>query len=74
MLSNKKILQVASSFFKTKISIKNSVNDIEGWDSLGHLMLMQEFEDKFKINFTPNEIIQNDSMKKIIRLIRRKTK
>lgn len=48
------------------------INQVEGWDSLGHLNLILAIEDEFKIKFTTSQIIEIISIKKIIKTIKEK--
>ena len=39
-----------------EISRDTVAKDVEGWDSLNHLQLMNEIEDEFEIKFTMGEV------------------
>lgn len=58
-----KIFQEVQTVFnlvleEDNVKIKESYNneDVEGWDSLTHIMLIVEIEKKFKLNFLSSEI------------------
>ena len=38
------------------VSRDTIAKDVEGWDSLNHLQLMNEIEDEFEITFTMGEV------------------
>lgn len=40
-----------------KISEKTTPNDIKGWDSLRHLLLIMELENNYHIKFTMQDIL-----------------
>lgn len=46
--------------------------DIENWDSLGHITLFMELENKLGIKFKMDEIAKNRSYKDIKRLLEEK--
>ena len=45
------------------------MNNLENWDSLGHLKLLSEIEKKFKIKFSNKEIPVITDEKKILSLL-----
>jgi acyl carrier protein len=47
-------------------------DDVESWDSINHLNLIVELEDKLKISFTKEEIEHLDSVKQLIDIIQSK--
>ena len=69
-----KIIKIASELFGTDITIDNKIGDVEGWDSLGQINLFMAIESDLNISFEPDDIIENDSIKKIIELINKKSK
>jgi len=67
-----KVLKIANNFFGTNVSQDMKIGDIENWDSLGHINFFMALEEEFKIKFSPDEVIENDSIEKIIKLINTK--
>lgn len=41
-------------------------DDVEGWDSLGHLRLMMAVEKEFRVKFTTEQVIGIESVRDII--------
>lgn len=67
-----KIIEIMSEVFEVPVSefpseIKQE--NIDNWDSLGHLNLIVELEDVFDKSFEPEEISEMTSMDKIIEMI-----
>ena len=58
---------------KKKIDIKSSFKNIEEWDSIGHLILLTNLDEKLKgrTNKIP-EIATANSSKKIINILKKK--
>ena len=58
------------------IEIKESFNnkDVDGWDSLTHIMLIVEIEKTFKIKFLSSEIISWNNIGEMIDCIESKIK
>ncbi len=62
MMKRTEILKTLNEVFidvleeEIQISEENSAMDIEGWDSLNHIILIVEIEKKFKIKFNSREI------------------
>ena len=57
---------------KSKITLSSKFEKVKGWDSLGHMKVISEIEDKLKISFEIDEIIGVDSVKKLIDLSKTK--
>jgi acyl carrier protein len=64
-------LDVLQEVFKSAFSSEVSINEntskenLPEWDSINHLNLVVELEDRFNIQFSPDEI---ESMKSIVTL------
>ena len=56
----------------TKITRETTANDIEEWDSLGHIMLIQAIEEKFKIEFDLDELLEFNRVGDIIEAVKKK--
>ena len=62
--------------FQTSLNISENVvnqnlkyNEIEEWDSIGHMTLMSAIEDEFKISLETDDIIDFSSFKKGIEIL-----
>jgi acyl carrier protein len=55
-----------------KLSPNFRKTDIQEWDSLGHLKILLNLEQKFNIKFSLPETMTLDSIKKITELINQK--
>lgn len=68
-------LQVQNIFRKffndpsIELSELTTTEDIEGWDSLSHLELINEIENYFNIQFSLNEIIEFENVGELISCI-----
>ncbi len=70
----KKVIDLATEFFNKNISLKNKIGDIEEWDSLAQINLFMFLEEKLDMKFSADEVIENNSIEKIISLIKNKLK
>lgn len=68
-----KIIQIAKDVFACEITSSSTIGNPEAWDSLGQLNLFMSIETKLGIKFFPEEIIENNSIKDIVELIRNKS-
>ena len=67
-----------SSIFKSALSIGDDklndqlkYNEIEEWDSIGHMSLMSSFEEEYKISLETDDIIDFSSYKKGIEILKK---
>ena len=54
------------------VSTETSASDIPGWDSVGHLSLASELEQAFEISLDVDELIEMESVREIVRIIKAK--
>lgn len=64
-----KIIKIASELFSENITKETKIGDVEAWDSLGQINLFMAIENELGLNFDPDDIIENDSIEKIIGLV-----
>tara|TARA_Y100000389_G_C17455214_1_gene517683 strand:- start:2633 stop:2872 length:240 start_codon:yes stop_codon:yes gene_type:complete len=63
-------LEIYEKIFTDVFSVSNDslekleYNQIDQWDSIGHMTLVSELEDKFKISMETDDIIDLSSFKK----------
>lgn len=69
-----KVLNIAKNVFESEITILSEIGNPISWDSLGQLTLFMMLESELGMKFTPEEIIENNSIKSIVNLIKTKSK
>ncbi|MDC0454729.1 hypothetical protein OAL68_01780 [Candidatus Pelagibacter sp.] len=73
MLTEKKVISIISKSLKTKITINSNTNNIESWDSIGHLEILASLDKLSKGKISKiNEISNTTSVKSIIRILKKK--
>ena len=67
-----------SEIFKTSLNIDDTkfnqelkYNEIEEWDSIGHMSLISALEEEYKITFETDDIIDFSSFKKGIDILKK---
>ena len=67
-----------SEIFKTALNIGDDklnenlkYNEIEEWDSIGHMALVAALEEEFKISFETDDIIDFSSFKKGMEILKK---
>lgn len=67
----KNIFKESLSISDEKINDNLKYNEIEEWDSIGHMTLMSAIEEEFKITLETDDIIDFSSFKKGIEILKR---
>jgi len=70
-----RIKEIMSVVFETdlsKIDDCSSIETIENWDSLKHMILIAVLEEEFKITFSDDEILDMLNYKLILKTIKEK--
>ena len=65
-----KIKQILKDIFSKEITDDFRQENEDNWDSLTHLDIIVALEDEFKTSFTPEEIGDMTSLKKIVDIIK----
>jgi acyl carrier protein len=67
-----------SNIFKSALNIDNSkfsesieYNEVEEWDSIGHMTLISALEEEYKITLETDDIIDFSSFKKGIEILKK---
>jgi acyl carrier protein len=66
-----RVLQLAADTFRLhagELNRDSSIENTAGWDSLGHLSLLLAAEQAFGVRFSAREIMQIDSIRKLVEL------
>lgn len=63
-----KIKNIFEDFFDNEVivSIDTTMDNLEEWESVAHIQLIFEIENAFNVQFEAEEIIELDSIEKII--------
>jgi acyl carrier protein len=66
-----KVFKESLNLDDSKFSEKIKYNDVEEWDSIGHMTLISALEEEFKITFETDDIIDFSSFKKGIEILKK---
>jgi acyl carrier protein len=55
------------------LQLNSEFENVPGWDSLGHMKIVTEIEEKLKIEFDIDEIVGVDTVAKLIKMTKNKT-
>ncbi len=67
-----KVIQIASDVFNCQIENDSKIGNPEEWDSLGQLNLFMAIESELGIKCSADEIIENNSISSIVKLLESK--
>jgi acyl carrier protein len=65
---NNKLIEIAQSNFSNhpkEIQLTTSPGDVDAWDSLGHMILINAIENKFKVKFDLEDMLGFESIQTI---------
>ena len=74
MKNKKKYIEIfikSLSIEKKKFKETIKYNDVPEWDSIGHMTLMSDLEDGFKISIDTDDVIDFSSFKKGIQILKK---
>lgn len=69
-----RVLKTFSSVFNTdvdKLKITDTKEDIESWDSIGHLQLIMNIESEFGIKLNIEDVVSIDSVEKCVEIVKK---
>ena len=58
---------------RATLSLESGSEDLEAWDSLGHVTLVDAVEDAFDVSFSAGEIVAFETLRDIHDALRGKT-
>lgn len=67
-----KLAIIFKNIFGADISITDEPKDIDGWDSLRHIELVNEIEREFNVKFSMKEVLSFVSVKAIVECLSEK--
>jgi acyl carrier protein len=54
------------------VSMRTVPEDIDGWDSLGHVTLASNLEQEFQVNFDVDELMEMENVRAIVKILEAK--
>ena len=67
----KELFKESLSISEEKVNDKLKYNEIEEWESIGHMTLMSAIEEEFKITLETDDIIDFSSFQKGIEILKK---
>lgn len=65
-----KVIEIVANVCMTDVSNvtpESTIGDFPGWDSMGHLTILQQVEEDFDINFDPEEMMDLEDVSDIVK-------
>tara|TARA_B100000795_G_C22638298_1_gene375401 strand:- start:391 stop:633 length:243 start_codon:yes stop_codon:yes gene_type:complete len=54
------------------LSLNSMFEEVEGWDSMGHMRVIMEIENRLDVEFDIDEVIGVDTIEKLIKMAKNK--
>ena len=70
-----KVFEIVAQVCETEVSnvtLESTIGDFPGWDSMGHLTILQQVEEECGINFEPEEMMDLEDVNDIIKAVESK--
>jgi acyl carrier protein len=55
-----------------RITLETVPGDVEGWDSMGHINLVNALENEFHTSFDVDELMAMENVREIVRIVQSK--
>lgn len=71
----KKVFEIVAKVCETEvtnISLETTIGDFPGWDSMGHLTILQQVEEELEISFDPEEMMDLEDVNDIVNAVKGK--
>ena len=70
----KEIFEESLDIDASELNLDSEYEQVENWDSLGHVRIIGEIEDRLNLEFDIDEIVGQDTVDKLIKLVQSKYK
>lgn len=70
-----KVFEIIAKVCETEVAnvtLESTIGDFPGWDSMGHLTILQQVEEEFDINFEPEEMMELEDASDIVKAVESK--
>ena len=75
MNTQEKVFDIIAKVCETEVinvTLESTIGDFPGWDSMGHLTILQQVEEEFDINFEPEEMMELEDANDIVKAVESK--
>lgn len=75
MNTQEKVFEIIAKVCETEVTnvtLESTIGDFPGWDSMGHLTILQQVEEEFDINFEPEEMMELEDANDIVKAVESK--
>ena len=69
----KSVFEESLDIDASNLTLDSKYEEVENWDSLGHVRIVGEIEDRLDIEFDIEDIIGQDTVQKLIEMVKSKT-
>lgn len=56
------------------VTMESTIGDFPGWDSMGHLTILQQVEEECEVSFEPEEMMDLEDVSDIVKAVEAKRK
>ncbi len=68
----KSVFENSLEINSSKLTLDSQFEEVPGWDSLGHIKIISEIENRLDLDFDIDEIVGQDTLKKLIDMVNKK--
>jgi len=68
----KSVFEESLDIDSSNLTLDSKYEEVENWDSLGHVRIVGEIEDRLDIEFDIEDIIGQDTVQKLIEMVKSK--
>jgi len=54
------------------VTMESTIGDFPGWDSMGHLTILQQVEEECEVSFEPEEMMDLEDVSDIVKAVEEK--
>lgn len=70
-----KVFEIVSQVCDTdvaNVTMESTIGDFPGWDSMGHLTILQQVEEECEVSFEPEEMMDLEDVSDIVKAVEAK--
>ncbi len=67
-----KILEDAFGVDPASVTLETDPDDVENWDSIGHMVMVTGLQDEYEVEFDVDEVMELTSVRQIVEMLKTK--